>query len=129
MTNPSTPPESPKSGQKMKGLLLQGLIGAASLTGATAIPIMVQRALSPTPAPIAAPTATPTVPATAPSSVPVSSPVAPTAVQPSPMESLPQVQQDAALKDLTPIANPEQDLNSEDEDRGKGHGKKKGHKD
>ncbi|MBM0743745.1 hypothetical protein JOY44_19340 [Phormidium sp. CLA17] len=51
MTNPGSPPESPKKGFKLT--LMQGVIGAASLAGTTAIPLLVQRTLtSPLPTPI-----------------------------------------------------------------------------
>jgi hypothetical protein len=43
--NPSPEPSKPTT--KLKTLLIQGLIGTLSLTGATAIPILVQRALNP----------------------------------------------------------------------------------
>ena len=38
-----------KGSQKLKKLILQGMIGAVSLAGATAIPLVVQRFLAPTP--------------------------------------------------------------------------------
>lgn len=50
MSNPENSPESPKKGLKIT--LVQGMIGVVSLAGTTAIPILVQRALTPpTPAP------------------------------------------------------------------------------
>lgn len=49
MSNSGNSPESPKQGLKIT--LMQGIIGAASLAGTTAIPLLVQRALTPTPTP------------------------------------------------------------------------------
>lgn len=69
--NQSTPPD-PKPDQKMKGLLLQGLLGAVSLTGATAIPIIVQRTLSPHPVPTVPAAVSPQTPAPAMSPLPAS---------------------------------------------------------
>lgn len=52
MTNSGNSPESPKKGFRLT--LVQGMIGAASLAGTTAIPLLVQRALTP-PTPIPSP--------------------------------------------------------------------------
>jgi hypothetical protein len=50
MTDPENSPESPKTGLKgFKVTLMQGIIGATTLAATTAIPILVQRALSPQP--------------------------------------------------------------------------------
>ncbi|MBD2022755.1 hypothetical protein H6F43_21465 [Leptolyngbya sp. FACHB-36] len=51
MTNPGNSPEPPHKGFKIT--MMQGVIGAVSLAGTTAIPLLVQRALTP-------PTPTPT---------------------------------------------------------------------
>jgi hypothetical protein len=48
-TNPGSSPEPPKAGHKLKITLAQGVIGAVSLAGTTAIPILVQRVLQPAP--------------------------------------------------------------------------------
>jgi hypothetical protein len=56
MTNPGNSPESPKKGFKLT--LMQGVVGAASLVGTTAIPLIVQRALTP-PTPISSPIQSP----------------------------------------------------------------------
>lgn len=48
-TDPESSPESTKAGSKFKLTLVQGVIGAVSLAGTTAIPIVVQRVLSPAP--------------------------------------------------------------------------------
>ena len=68
MTNNSgSSPQPPKLGQKHKLTVAQGVIGAATLAGTTAIPILVQRALtpasvsSPSPAASVQPSPTPTV--------------------------------------------------------------------
>ena len=45
MTNPGNSPEPPKKGFKLT--LMQGMIGAVSLAGTAAVPILVQRALIP----------------------------------------------------------------------------------
>lgn len=45
MTNSGNSPEPPKQGFKLT--VMQGLIGAISLAGTTAIPLLVQRALNP----------------------------------------------------------------------------------
>lgn len=50
MTNPGNSPESPKKGFKVT--LTQGIAGAVSLAATTAIPLLVQRAITPpTPTP------------------------------------------------------------------------------
>lgn len=55
MTDSNSPdPSTPKQGFKVT--LMQGVIGAVSLVGTTAIPLLVQKALNP-PSPNAAPTA------------------------------------------------------------------------
>ena len=45
--NPNTSSTSSKSGQKLKTLVAQGLIGTISLAGATAIPIVIKHLLEP----------------------------------------------------------------------------------
>lgn len=68
MTDNSTP-SSPSKKEDMKALLLKGVIGAISLAGATAIPILVQRLIAPpavvppiaTPASVISPQIEPTV--------------------------------------------------------------------
>jgi len=39
----------PKDSQKLKELILKGMVGAVSLVGAMAIPLIVQQVLPPTP--------------------------------------------------------------------------------
>jgi hypothetical protein len=56
MTDTSNSSPSAQKEQKLKSLLFQGFVGAASLAGATAIPLLVQKALNP-PTPSAAPAA------------------------------------------------------------------------
>jgi hypothetical protein len=58
-TNPGSSPEPPKAGHKLKITLAQGVIGAISLAGTTAIPILVQRALQP--APVVSPSSSPSL--------------------------------------------------------------------
>lgn len=115
--NPSTPPDAPKSDQKMKGLLLQGLIGAVSLTGATAIPILVQRTLTPQPTPVVSPTPQPTVtPSTAIAPVQSQMPLANPASMPTQPETANQVNQKEIQLEQ---------IDNDDKDDKKGHGKKK----
>lgn len=74
MTQPTSP--DPSSSQKLKTLMTQGLIGAVSLAGATAIPILIKQFLEP-------PTAHTTPPASVSSpapSIPAASPVAATPI-------------------------------------------------
>lgn len=65
MPNTDNLPETSKKGFKVT--LVQGIIGAVSLAGTTAVPIIVQRALTPppTPSPAAEIKPAPTTPATA----------------------------------------------------------------
>ncbi|MBD2076626.1 hypothetical protein H6F86_22605 [Phormidium sp. FACHB-592] len=56
MTNSGSSPEPPKTGFKVT--LLQGVIGAVSLAGTTAIPLVVQRLVAPAP-PASSPTPVP----------------------------------------------------------------------
>jgi hypothetical protein len=57
MTGSSSPSEPPKQEQSFKSLIAKGTIGAISLAGATAIPLVVQKYLGPSPA--ASPTPSP----------------------------------------------------------------------
>jgi hypothetical protein len=57
MTNSGPSPEPSKKGFKVT--LVQGVIGAASLAGTTAIPIVVQRLMTPA-TPVSSPTPVPT---------------------------------------------------------------------
>ncbi|XGW00122.1 MAG: hypothetical protein ACAF41_14445 [Leptolyngbya sp. BL-A-14] len=57
MTNPGPSPEPSRKGLKVT--LVQGVIGAASLVGTTAIPIAVQRFMAPA-TPVSSPTPIPT---------------------------------------------------------------------
>jgi hypothetical protein len=57
MTNSGSSPEPPKRGFKVT--LVQGVVGAVSLAGTTAIPLMVQRVVAP-PASVSSPTPVPT---------------------------------------------------------------------
>jgi hypothetical protein len=98
MTEPS--PEPPKKGFKVT--LVQGIIGAASLAGTTAIPLVVQRLIG-APAPVNSPTPAPSQ---------VSSPS-------------PQVQPTLSETSETELSATEDDANH----REKGKGKKKGKKD
>jgi|GEM_PF-3197201 len=100
MTNSGSSPEPPKRGLKVT--LLQGVIGAVSLAGTTAIPLVVQRLLGPAP-PSSSPTPVPSQ---------VSSPSP--SVQPSVNES-----------SELPLSNP----GDSDNHHEKGKGKKKGKKD
>jgi hypothetical protein len=52
--NSGSSPTPSRPGSKVKSLVAQGMIGAVSLTGATAIPLIVQRFLTP-PTPVVAP--------------------------------------------------------------------------
>lgn len=54
MSNSDSSPE--KNG--LKSLLAKGMVSAVALAGTTAIPIIVQRSLQPSPTPAASPTAT-----------------------------------------------------------------------
>lgn len=49
MTANGSPPEPPTN-EGMRGMIVKGVIGAISLAGATAIPIIVKQHLEPTPA-------------------------------------------------------------------------------
>ena len=53
MTNPENSPKSPEKGFKVT--LTQGIVGAVSLAATTAIPLLVQRAITP-PTPTPSPT-------------------------------------------------------------------------
>ena len=97
MTNPGSSPEPPKTGCKVT--LLQGVIGAVSLAGTTAIPLVVQRLVAPAP--------------------PVSSPT-PVPAQVSP----PYLQMQPTLNELGATQ-----LSDDDDEQGKGNGKRKGKKD
>lgn len=99
MTNPGNSPESSKKGFKLT--LMQGVIGAVSLAGTTAIPLLVQRTLTP-------PTPTPS-PAQSPPAEIKPAQVAPATASP---------------QDLSGTVTQDDD---EDEDS-KGKGKKKGKK-
>lgn len=59
--NSSPPPDTSKKEDSLKSLVTKGVIGAISLAGATAIPLVVQRYLGPsTPPSAASPEASPT---------------------------------------------------------------------
>lgn len=105
MTNPGTPPgSSEKESKGFKVTLIQGVIGAATLAGTTAIPILVQKALNPS-----SPTPSPT------QSAPAQS--APTQVAPA--TSSPPIQSEA-------IDSQDQPQLDETDEPGKGRGKGKG---
>jgi hypothetical protein len=72
---PINPPDSTQSNPNLKALLVKGLVGAVSLAGATAIPLMVQQFLSPTPETPAAVSPTPQQSMTAQPVPPPTSPV------------------------------------------------------
>ena len=97
MTNPGNLPESPKKGFKLT--LMQGMVGAASLVGTTAVPLLVQRALTP-----------PT---------PISSPVQSPPAEIKPAQAAPATASPQNLSGTVP---------QEDEDGSEGKGKKKGRK-
>lgn len=114
--NQSTPPD-PKPDQKMKGLLLQGLLGAVSLTGATAIPIVVQRALSPHPVPTVPAAVSPQPPTPAASPLPASvqqSPAVTVSPSPASVQKIPIIE--LTLEELQP---PEENGKRRDKSRGK----------
>jgi hypothetical protein len=92
MTSNSSPsPESPKNGQGLKSLIVKGTIGAISLAGTTAIPLVVQRQLTP-PTPAVSPSPSISVQASPSPSLLQASPSPSLQVSPSP--SLLQVQSD-----------------------------------
>lgn len=95
--NPTPPSTASDNDQNLKSLLVKGLVGAASLAGATAIPLLVQRAISPSPSV----EATPTPPA-----------------QVVPAQAVPTQNQFQST-------TPSQELNQADEQSNKGKGKKK----
>jgi hypothetical protein len=113
-TDPGSSPEPTNTGSKFKLTLIQGVIGAVSLAGTTAIPIVVQRVLSS--APVASPSPTASVE------------VAPAQVQPIASPTV----QPIASPTVQPIANPTVQPEVQGEMKGadeeKGEGKKKGKK-
>lgn len=96
MTNPGSSPESPKKGFKVT--LMQGVIGAASLAGTTAIPLLIQRTLAP-------PSPTPSPAQTAPAEI-------------KPAQVLPAT---ASPKDLSDRVTQEDDSNGKGKKKGKKH--------
>lgn len=96
MTNSGNSPESPKQGFKLT--VMQGVIGAVSLAGTTAIPLLVQRALNP-------PTLTPS----------------PTQSVPAQVQSTPVTTGATSSQDLSNSGVPD------DEDKGKGKKKGRKH--
>lgn len=121
MTNPGSSPEPAKDG--FKSLIAKGVVGAVALAGTTAIPLMVQRVLTPpTPASSSAPAQS-----TVSSPAPVVSPTVQSAtVNPIPVDptqtTSPQVQ---PTIDATTV----QPTQVDDALADKGKGKKKSKKD
>jgi hypothetical protein len=97
MSDPlSTSSEPRKRSDKLKILLIQGLIGTASLTGATAVPILVQRALSP-----------------------ITTPATPASVAPASVMSTPGVTTSPVptqVAEPSPVVTPVAERETEDED-------------
>lgn len=126
-----TPSESTKDKSKLKGLVAQGLIGAVSLAGATAIPIVIKQVLekpatpttpaavvSPVPSPAMTPITTPIAsPIASPSLTPVASPIptSPNGVEVNTLQS----QQDQLLNQT------ESNEDNRHPSKGKGRGKDK----
>jgi hypothetical protein len=78
MLSNGSPPEAPKpesNRQELKSLIAKGAVGAVTLAGTTAIPLMVQKFFSPAPAPAPAVQVSPVQ--TSPTGSPVASPVEP----------------------------------------------------
>ncbi len=75
MTEPSSQkPDNTSADNNLKGLIIKGVVGAISLAGATAIPLIVQKYLAPSAPPAAEAPAPTTSPATATSPAPTVSP-------------------------------------------------------
>lgn len=104
MTESGSSPEPKKSAWKVT--LMQGVIGAVSLAGTTAIPLLVNRYLSPTPTPTNSPTteATPTqvVPVPGNSAAPVQTLAAPV----TPAQTTPATPVPTSPVSITPVATP-----------------------
>lgn len=112
MTNPGSSPEPSKNGFKVT--LAQGVIGAVTLAGTTAIPLLVQKYIGGVPAPASSPAAV-TSPQASPTPTDSITPVAPTptaSVTASPDPQLSPVEASTAQPN--------------DDRPGKGKGKKKG---
>ncbi|MDX2240538.1 MAG: hypothetical protein NW224_07645 [Leptolyngbyaceae cyanobacterium bins.302] len=108
MTQPENSPQP--AGKGFKITLMQGVIGAVSLAGTTAIPIVVQRALTP-------PSPSPSPDQTSPAQV------QPAQVQPA------QVQPAQVVPaTVSPPDSPAMDNTDNDDENGKGKGKKKNKK-
>lgn len=112
MANPENSPEPPKQGFKIT--LMQGLIGAVSLAGTTAIPLIVQRAINP-PTPTPSPTQSVAVPQ-----------VQPAQMTPAPSSPNPQIEP----AQMTPVTSsaPDQPGVVTQDNGSKGKNKKKGKK-
>lgn len=115
MTNPGSSPEPSKNGFRVT--LAQGMIGAVTLAGTTAIPLLVQKYIGGMPAPASSPAAIVSPQAT-PTPTDSAAPVAP-APTPS-VTTSPDIQLTPAEASTT---------QSDDEHPGKGKGKKKGKQD
>lgn len=100
--NSSPSPNPSKDENSLKGLIVKGIVGAVSIAGTAAIPIIVQRQLGQTPSPSPEP-----------------SPSA--QVSPAPTQSSPQVQSLTGGSNLQ--ANP--GVEDRDSEKPKGKGKKK----
>ena len=125
MTNPGSSPEPPKTGFKVT--LLQGVIGAVSLAGTTAIPLVVQRLVAPAP-PVSSPPPVPAqVSSPSPQVQPTLNELGATLSSPTPVPaqvSPPYLQMQPTLNELGATQ-----LSDDDDDHGKGNGKRKGKKD